>query len=107
MHREMVNETVMPLVRGFAHYGGLTWCLSVVGMGLVAAGQLRLAGLAWFGLGAGAVGVAFARATDKKQLKFENVRRQLNEEEIDFLFGHLPYLALGLLTLWRCDRRKR
>jgi hypothetical protein len=89
----------MPIVRSFAHYGGLTWCLSFGGMLLAAFGQRRLAGLAWFGLGAGAVGVAFARVTDKKELRFENVRRQLNEEEIDFLFGHLPYLALGLVTL--------
>jgi hypothetical protein len=96
----IVRGVLTQLTRGLAHYVGLTWCLGFGGMLLAALGQRRLAGLLWLTLGSGAVGVAFARATDQKDLKFENVRHKLQEKEVDFLIGHLPFLVLGLVALF-------
>jgi len=101
MHRIAVQTE-----RGFVRHCGLTWILSFGGMLLAALGRRDLAGLMWFSLGAGSVGVAFDRATSG-QLRFENVHRQeLSEEEIDFLVGHLPFLFLGLLALHPPRRRR-
>jgi hypothetical protein len=82
-----------------ARHLGLTWSLGFGGMLLAALGQRRLAGLAWFALGAGSVGVAFDRACDKQGLMFADIGSEVSEEELDFLFGHLPFLAVGLLAL--------
>ena len=98
-----ISGVLVPLLRGFTRYAGLTWCLGFGGMMLAALGWPRLAGLIWFALGAGSVGVAFTRATDNKDLRFMNVRRQLDEKEIDFLVGHLPFIVVGLLALSRSD----
>jgi hypothetical protein len=101
MHKTKIRQAAVQTERGFAHYCGLTWILSFGGMLLAALGRRDLAGLMWFSLGAGSIGVAFDRATSG-QLRFENVHRQeLSEEEIDFLVGHLPFLFLGLLALRR------
>lgn len=96
---------IRPLSQGIAEHVGLTWFLSFGGIALAIMGQLRLAGLAWFGLGAGAVGVAFARATGTEDLRFMNVRRHLDEKEVDFLLGHLPFLVFGLLALLHREDR--
>jgi len=87
------------LANFLARHLGLTWLLGFGGMALAALGQRRLAGLAWFALGAGSAGVAFDRVTNHQDLKFASVRRELTEEELDFLLGHLPFLAVGLLAL--------
>lgn len=93
----------MNLSNFLARHLGLTWLLGFGGMALAALGQRRLAGLAWFALGAGSVGAAFDRVTNHRDLKFANVRRELSDSEIDFLFGHLPFIVVGLLALARED----
>jgi hypothetical protein len=105
-----VMRLVAQMARGFARYVGLTWILGFGGMALAAVGRRDLAGLAWVSLGAGSVGVAFDRAT-AGELHFDRVRHgPLTEEEVDFLVGHLPFLALGLVAMaageWRWRGRE-
>ncbi len=96
-----MRSAVKQVPRGFVHFVGLTWILGFGGMILAILGRRDLAGLAWLSLGAGSVGVAFDRATGGNDLRFDNCRPPMTEEEISFLVSHLPFLALGLLALVR------
>ena len=76
-------------------------CLTLIigfggGLALVF-GRRRLAGLLWFGLGAGSLGVAWDRITSEA-LRFDSAHKP-DPEVVDFALLHLPFLILGLILL--------
>jgi len=76
---------------------GLTLALGLTGGLALVLGYRRTAGLLWFALGSGALGVFFDRVT-RGRLRF-NAAHQPTDEELDFLISHTPFLILGTLLL--------
>lgn len=91
------GERLNKILTRLGHFIGFTILLGVGG-GLAAVFERRkLAGILWTTLGAGSLGVAFARSTNET-LRFDEMH-SLTHEETAFLAAHLPFFLLGLMML--------